>query len=140
MSKDPRLSIEKGDRSIYTDLESKAPLKDLSHTEVFCLAMALGFKNGLRTKINSKDGLIRYGTPKEKHWRLIRAVAVASSKDLGIAANIDDCVAIVEEYANAGLQLLDETVRSTKTDELETIVERAIMDVYGEITESEDLD
>lgn len=132
-----RLFIEKGDREAYNDLENRANLKGLSHIDVFCLAMALGFKNGLRTPIKAKDGLIRFATIKEKEWRLIRAIAVAASDDLSIAGRLSDCISIAEEYANAGLQLLQETIRSTKTDELETIIERAMMDISGEMEEAE---
>ena len=128
-----RLFIEKGDREIYTDLEDRANLKGLSHIDVFCLAMGLGFKNGLKTPIKTKDGLVRFASVKEREWRLIRAIAVADSNDLSIAGRLGDCAAIAEEYANAGLQLLQETVRSTKTDELETIIERALMEIRNEI-------
>ena len=136
-SEKDRLWIEKGDRDIYTDLENRANLKGLSHTDVFCLAMAMGFKNGIRTPIKTKDGLIRFATVKEKEWRLIKAIAIAASNDLGIAGNLIDCVSIASEYANAGLQLLQETIRSTKTDELETIIERAIMDIRNNNEETE---
>lgn len=136
-SEKDRLWIEKGDRDIYTDLENRANLKGLSHTDVFCLAMALGFKNGIRTSINTKDGLIRFATVKEKEWRLIKAIAIAASDDLSISGNLVECVSIASEFANAGLQLLQETIRSTKTDELETIIERAIMEIRNELNNTD---
>ena len=43
----------------------------------------------------------------------------------------------VREYANAGLQLLQDTIRSTKTDELETIIERTIMEINNSIGDNE---
>jgi hypothetical protein len=133
MSKQPnRLYIETGDRDLYNSLEGREPLKGLSHVNVFCIAMAFGFKEGIKTPIKKKDGFIMHSTMRESDWRLIKAVAIADTGNLGIAADIGQCGSIAEEYANTGLHLIRGLVESTATGELETTIERMIMTRYNE--------
>lgn len=132
-----RISVEKGDREVYNDLENSYPLKGLHHSDLLCLAMSFGFDAGLRTPLGKKDGLIRLASLKESQWRLIRAIAIAEMNQLQVIADDEECITIAEEYANAGLRIIQEAVESSVTDELETTIQRKILSINERINNTE---
>ncbi|WJI10462.1 hypothetical protein FGU46_10360 [Methanobacterium sp. CWC-01] len=105
-----RFTINRSDRKIYENLRKakKSPLKDMHNPDLFMLSMTLGLffaKEG--KELDSHDQFINdYNLSKEQR-SIVDAIAVYKEQSLEVLIDEDKVIKIAEEYANAGLPILE---------------------------------
>lgn len=115
-SKKPTLLYcRKGEKKIYERLrEEEALFRGAELKDIFMMAMALGFREGKRNKLDKKEsgGLIRFSYLNDIDKSIIQSVAVATDKQLDVLVDKKKVYSIAEEYASGGIRLLEnEAVR-----------------------------
>lgn len=108
-----RLSREKGTNETYNQLlEHSGPLNKKNkkyNRDIFTLALAYGYINNLKIPIETKDNFLNSENFGKDLPSLIDALAISKSSE-GIHILAEDSSEIynfAEEYANAGLELLN---------------------------------
>jgi hypothetical protein len=138
-SKGPdRLYINKQDRKDYEKLLDKdSPFKDNENKDVFIMAMTFGFAEGIRTKLEKKEGFIRveYLNPSER--ALIAAIAVAEKGNLSVLADKKEEYAIAEEFAAGGVRLLKDKVFSGEYGSYSKRLEDELLRAYEKMLKPE---
>jgi len=131
------LSCEHGDRdSIYNRLRKEEELfKDVDLKHIFLLAMAIGFKEGFKSKINKKEsgGLLRVDSLKDKEKDFIKAIAVASTGDITVLLNKRLPYIIAEEYANGGIKILDREILKNPIGSYDKHLAAKLIDILEKI-------
>ena len=97
----------------YNDiLERGGPLKrssDFQSKDIFSLALALGYLNGISYKIDTPDKFVKASTFDDVLPVLLNAIAIEDNGgDIDILSNDDpqEIFKPSEEYANAGFEIL----------------------------------
>lgn len=109
---------------IYRGLRSDRPTSPRlfpENKDIFLLCCALGFKFGVRNKIEKREDIIRSNTFDPDQETLLKLIALRSEPDAGFAL-LDDSDAIIriaEEYADKGMEILVTTVLSDYVNERE---------------------
>ncbi|NOK58234.1 MAG: hypothetical protein GFH27_549279n40 [Chloroflexi bacterium AL-W] len=115
-----RIVIDEAVHSIYkelTDGNSSEQVPFSTMKDVFMLAVALGYRQGVRHKAPSSSKVtIRKDVFKEHDLLLLKAIAIATTGDVAVLMKQDEVLTIAEEYAQAGIhevkaELLDQAVR-----------------------------
>ena len=108
-----RLQREEESAVEYTDiLERGGPLKrssDFQSKDIFSLALALGYLNGVSYEIDTPDKFLKASTFDDVLPVLLNAVAIENNDgDIDILSNEDpqEIFKPSEEYANAGFEIL----------------------------------
>jgi len=85
--------------------------------DVYCMAVALGFKNGNRIKTDKIKNIRLYSKLDPKYKLLFRIIAITAEKyNYDIVENGSYVLKLIEEYANAGVEELYETVLEGRAD------------------------
>ena len=127
-----RLHIEKKDRALYEELRSVSMYRDKETKDLFLMAMAFGFKNDTRRKIETKEGFARTEYLKPKDLALINAVAI-TQESVELLDNPEEVFKLAEEYANAGIKLLVGSVDSVAFGSYEKQLEKELLDMHSRI-------
>jgi dnd system-associated protein 4 len=106
-----RVSIEAGVHDLYKELsEGNNPLSSPFRTmkDIFMLAACVGFQRSERQPLASgKRQIFHYTQFSEQiDIPILKAIAIASTNDIQVLANMDQVVEIAEEFANAGIGYL----------------------------------
>lgn len=105
------LDIRKSDRKDYDLLKDKdSPFAGKGNKELFLMAMIIGFRNGTRVKLDTRDTFARIEYLNSKEKSIIKAIAVAEDGDLNVLLDKKKFYSIAEEYAAGGIKLLKEKV------------------------------
>ena len=103
-----------------------------------CIGLCQGQKKPLEEAVESIE-LQAFGGPVEQS--LLNAVALQDQKDLKILfsdeVSTDKCLSIIEDYANAGLELLAKRVLESPGDPLDNLTEY-VMAQYAAENESKE--
>ncbi len=94
------------------DKNSSTVFAKKEQTDVYFIACALGFKNGIRKPSKKPSENVRlYESLSDDLKMFIRAVAIADSNyDIDVIFDGKKTLDIVEEYVNGGLPILSELV------------------------------
>lgn len=105
------LDIRKSDRKDYDLLKDKdSPFAGKGNKELFLMAMIIGFRNGTRVKLDTRDTFARIEYLNSKEKSIIKAIAVAEDGDLNVLLDKKKFYSIAEEYAAGGIKLLKKKV------------------------------
>jgi len=115
------MNTKKLDRVYCDDLKEYQVLREDAsffqkggNPEIFIMAMAMGFKKGIKTPLKKgKEGVVRLTYFKEEHISMIKAIAVIDAKSAEILSDEEKIYSIAEEYANTGIKLLKPLLIST---------------------------
>lgn len=117
-SKEPLIIyIKKSDKKDFERLlEKDSPFGKKDNKHLFLMAMAVGFKNGVKRKLTDRDppGYTRTEYLSDKEKALIRAIAVHDAKNLEVLMDKKRVYLIAEEYAAGGIKILKDEVFSGK--------------------------
>lgn len=106
-----RLFVDKRDFSDFNRLKEKdTPFAGSQNKDVFLAAMVLGYHEGARIQLKSKEGYFMKSYLKDEELALINAIAIAEDKNLSVLLDQQKVFTIAEEYATGGIQLLKERV------------------------------
>lgn len=112
LSRSDRVSIDESVISIYKDLTEGSsleisPFKTMK--DVFVFAACLGYQKGIRKVLPpGKKHTIRMEVLSEQDVMLLRAIAIAETKDVHVLSDLGEILTIAEEYAFMGIHLLKE--------------------------------
>ncbi len=85
-------------------------ISDLQNKHLFLLAFVLGYKHKLCPPLAKKHsgGYCRVETLTEEDKSIIKAIAIANTKDINILSSVKEQYSIAEKYANGGISILTE--------------------------------
>jgi len=127
-----RLYVEKSVYEEFNRLAQKdSPLSSKQAKHIFMLAMALGFKNELRSRIETKKELVRLEYVHDNEKSVINALAV-HEEGLAVLLDKNRVYRIAEEYASGGIKLLNEMVFSKKGGSFIKKLESDLLQEYEE--------
>jgi len=110
-----RANVDKNDRKIYSKISEGKDgfFKGANRKEQFLTAMAIGFLNNVRKPLGNKDALFNTREIDSKDMALINAVYVYDTDNLDGLTNGEEILKIAEEYAHAGINILNDQIEST---------------------------
>jgi dnd system-associated protein 4 len=107
ISRSDRVNIDDSVIAIYKELTDNAsvesaPFKTMK--DAFVFAACLGFQKGSRKTLpGGKKHTIRMEVLSERDVILLRAIAIAETKDVLVLSQLGEVLTIAEEYAYAGI-------------------------------------
>jgi dnd system-associated protein 4 len=111
----------------YKDKIVEGPLNGRSLTEIFTLALTMGFNNLERKPLNEKKGFIRPESFGSILPTLMRSIAIHETENIEILTDEEEVFNISEEYGNAGIKYLSSKY-SENTEEFTEILLREILE------------
>jgi hypothetical protein len=131
--------INKQDRALYEELlrDKNSPFREKDNKDVFLMAMTIGFAEGLRMKLDKREGFFRAEYLKPKEWALIAAVSVADKGNLNPLLDKKEEYAIAEEYAAGGVRLLKDKVFGGDFGSYGRKLESELLNAFGKITKEQ---
>ncbi len=122
------VNIDKSKREIFNKIKEMAIFKkSLGNPELFSLCVVLGKRHSKREKLSNSSGLFRVTELRDYLWNLL-AIAYSENEELDLFENqegIKQSLKICEEYANAGIDILNEMLGKNKdffTDILSEVI------------------
>ena len=112
-------SYSKEKQKIYDRLQDDAlsPFKGSTMADIFIYAAVFGFTNKRREKIKKAVPQISAVAFKPRQKSLLLTIAIVENGDIDILFNKEDAISIIEEYANGGIDLLeDQLINNTESD------------------------
>lgn len=114
ISKINYLNIESNKREIYNKLKNLTIFKGTrGNPDIFLLSLVLGLKHGKPKKITNSGNLFRVNELGDDVW-IALSIGYAELKDLHVFENKDgarEAFRICEEYANAGIDILNDLMK-----------------------------
>lgn len=130
-----RLHMDKTDRDLYHELDEEEMLRssgkggERNRKEQFLFAMAVGFVNGVKRPLETKEGFFLAKDLRPDDEALLKAVALADTGRPEVLLDLYEVFRIAEEYAHAGITLLVEKIHSTALGSYEKSLERDLQDL-----------
>ena len=129
-----RLYIDPETKKYYSDIKRKYDNLKLSNSDLFSLALSMGYYYGVKKPLNRKVAYIRYETITQDLLTIIDLLAInefgGDNPDL-----FDDPILgfdLAEEYANAGIKILVEKIYDSN-EHLDLFLFKAISELYDGI-------
>lgn len=126
-----RISRDPKTKELYNQYKDKiveGPLKGRSLTEIFTLALTMGF-NLERKPFKDNDGFIRPESFGIVLPTLMRSIAIHETENLEILIDEEKVFTISEEYGNAGINYLS----SKYSENTEEFTEILLMEILEKI-------
>ena len=128
-----RLYIEVESRTFYSKFKKYCSGLRLLNSEIFSLALALGYQSNIRKPLKRKVGFIRYETISQELYSLMILIAIDEfGDDYSWINNPLDMFDIAEEYANAGIRILMDLISDFDNDFDSFLIEN-ILSAYEQI-------
>lgn len=138
MAEGRRIIYDGEDRKIYDNLlNSSTPFKRMNIIDLFAMAIVYGKEVGIRKKLgNEAVGRVRESTINSSDIRyLMMAIAADEEKSIDVLAQEDDYFSICEEYAKAGINLLNSEILDKKNEEFLDDTEEKLLEFYDKYIE-----
>ena len=107
---------------------------DVESKNVFFMAMAYGFLNNCKEKIDPKEEFVLGQWIKESDEALMKAVAILDTGNLGVILDKSKTFSIAEEYASGGLKYLKENVMEEQFGNYIKRLEEQLVENYKKIS------
>lgn len=122
------IAIDKSKEPLYQALAMGENAVFGSAKDLFLLAACIGYSQGLKTPLENSEEYIEVKTlDGPTDLSILNAIVLQDQKDLnallGDEAASDQCSSIVEEYANAGAEVLKKRVLETPGDPLDNLMD-----------------
>lgn len=134
-----RLYVGRGDTELYDNLKREWILQGKTRKEQFLLAMAYGFKNGLRRPLEHKEEFFLRKDLKTEDEALFYTLAIQSEGKLEVICDKERVFTIAQEYAHAGIRLLDGEIAGTSFGSFEKKFEKSLFEAFEEMMKTEDV-
>lgn len=113
-----RLFIDSDNRYIYSNIRNKYSHLKLYNSDIFSLALTIGYFNGVKKSLKRKHAFIRNETIPEDLFSIMILIAI---KEFGEDNHewINNPLVILdlaEEYANAGIEILNDFLEDYDKD------------------------
>ena len=142
ISKHPeRIFVTKRIRDFINELDQSEyfGFKDISRTDLFLFAMALGVETNVRTSLENTDGLVRDSSLDYRIKALMDALFISNLKSdelLNTVIDKENVYELAQEYAHTGFQIIEDYFRNKKDSDLIWSMFRELDDQYKELFES----
>ncbi len=127
-----RLYIETSDLVIYDKMNNHAILNKDRKYQMF-LAAAFGLQYNTMIPLKNRKDLVRWEYLNEKDRAYLRAIALSQTQDINIVDNESECIRIFEEYANAGVKILNDYFFKDQLGSLDIKFEKFVHDSLKKI-------
>jgi len=127
-----RLYVDKEDIKLYKFLQNEELFNGRENKDLFIIAIAFGYNNGLRKKIERREGFVRTEYLKEEDWALIYSIAL----DIGPIEILEDdkmIFEVIEEYAKGGIELIVDKIEKTQFGSFEKKFEKELYEIYNKL-------
>jgi hypothetical protein len=138
MAKIPdRINIDKSDREIYNSLDQEEILKSKggrrTRREQFIFSLAVGFNNKIKNEIENKEGWFNARELQPEDYAILNGVALFDSGSIDILAKKDLVFKTAEEYAHAGVRLLNNKIKNIPYGSFDKILEKELDELHKKI-------
>jgi len=131
MANEPdRIYIDKNDKAIYERIEKANIFNDKGNKDLFIYAMIIGFEQRLKEAVSSKLGFVRVDYFNDEDMALINSLAIIESKDIDMISERKTVYQLAEEYAHAGLKILNDKLEKVPYEVFESNLELEIITKY----------
>lgn len=113
ISKINYLDIEKEKREIYLKLKNSIIFREMGNPEIFLLSLVLGLKHGKRKKISNSSNLFRINELGNDVW-ITLSIGYSELDDISVFETKEGArmaFKICEEYANSGIDILEDLMK-----------------------------
>ncbi len=113
ISKIDYLNIDKNKKEMWNKIKISILFKNMGNPEIFLLALALGIKHGKRKKISKSSTLFRIRDLRNDVW-VVLSIGFSELKDITVFETREGArmaLKICEEYANSGIEILNELTK-----------------------------
>jgi hypothetical protein len=108
-----RLYVDKKDLDDWKRLKEKdSPFTGSDNKDIFIAAMIVGYHEGSKIELKSKEGYFFSDNLKPEELALIRAIAVSEKGSLNVLLDEQKVYSIAEQYAAGGVKLLKNKIFS----------------------------
>jgi hypothetical protein len=108
-----RFYVERKDFDVFNSLKEKgSPFVGAHNKEIFLAAMVVGYHEGCRIELKSREGYFHEKDLTREDAALIRAIAVAEENGLNVLLDKQKVYSIAEQFAAGGISLLKAKVSS----------------------------
>lgn len=138
-----KICIEKSKEPVYKALAEGENAVFASYKDVFLMAACIGYSQGQKTPLEETMECIELQSfDGATDISLMNAIALQDQKDfsvlLGDEATTDKCLSVIEDYANAGLDLLKRRVLENPGDPVDNLMEMIVGQYAAENETKED--
>ena len=137
-----RFYVERKDFDAFNSLKEKgSPFAGAHNKEIFLAAMVVGYHEGCRIELKSKEGYFHEKDLTREEAALIRAIAVAEENGLNVLLDKQKVYSIAEQFAAGGISLLKAKVSSGEYGSYAKKLESELLRSYESIkTEPEKIE
>lgn len=128
-----RLFIDKETKKYYDFIKKEYSHLNLTNSDLFKLALIIGYNNGLKKALNRKIAFILHRTIPTDFFSIIILLAI---KEYGVdeewinnPLNLFD---LAEQYANAGIEILMENIKHYDFN-LDDFLTSNILELYSDV-------
>ena len=127
VQRNSRIYIEESYHGTYKILttantdENEPPFETMKN--LFVLAAFIGYLMEKRVPVKNKVDFAWEALKDEEYAPLLRALALATTEDIEVLANPGSILTIAEEYANAGIELIQKQVENMPGDRVMNLVD-----------------
>lgn len=133
-----RIYIDKKDLADFIRLKEKdSPFANSQNKDIFLAAMVVGYHEGGRIELRNKEGYFRTEYLTDEERALIRAIAVATERNLNVVLDEQRVYSIAEEYATGGISILKAKVFSGEYGSYAKKLESDLLRTFQKIVESQ---
>ncbi|WP_224268521.1 hypothetical protein [Haloprofundus salinisoli] len=114
--------------------ESDSAFKGMTRKDLFVLAAAIGFDQGLQQKIESRHALANLSSLSDDQRWVLKAIAIKKSNHIDILDNKREIYKIAGEFATGGVAYLDDLRTSPENmwSHLSTDIIRLSQDIFDD--------
>lgn len=127
------LYVEQETKKLFNELLDKGPLKGIGNKNIFILAVVYGYKKGTRIKIKKKESFTRMEYLNKEDKSLLYSIAIKEKESLDILNNKNELYSIVEEYANAGIKIIESEIKGKDYGDYNKRLEDGLYDIVNEL-------
>lgn len=112
-----RLYVSSDEDADFYKKDSKILNKfGMERGDQFVIAMALGYKAGLKTPLDKKVHLSNWPSMSKSNKVLMKVLAIVDTNDFKIISDEEKVVRIAEEYANTGIKMIQDFEKDSPHD------------------------
>ena len=121
--------IDPKHHDLYSQLTTgdEAPFKTMK--DLFMLAASVGYARGRRVPLSGQREIFRWPTfTSQEDVPVLRAIAIAETRDTVVLVDQNQLLTIAEEYANSGIEEVRREVFGKPGTALENLVHFLVLD------------
>jgi Skp family chaperone for outer membrane proteins len=129
-----RFYVERKDFDVFNSLKEKgSPFFGAHNKEIFLAAMMIGYREGCRIELKTREGYFHEKDLTRDDAALIRSIAIAEEDGLNVLLDKQKVYSIAEQFAAGGVSLLKVKVSSGEYGSYAKKLESELLRAYEKI-------